>query len=232
MYHFIYKTTSKSGKYYIGRHSTKKLDDYYFGSGKWIRSLKNKDELTREILLFCEESELKEKEQLFLQENVGKENCMNFNLSSCGFSSGKLNPAHTEKEKIKRSIRFKGINNPSKRPEVRKKMSDAHKGKPSPIKGMKLSDEAKKNMADARVGLKFSEEGRKKLSWRRKQEYAEGLRKCPSFSGGSHSDETKKRMSEKSLNLPKIKCIHCNYENFARVIARWHNNNCKLKINV
>ena len=52
IYHFIYKTISDSGKYYIGRHSTKNLNDGYFGSGKWIRSLKNKSNLKREIIEF------------------------------------------------------------------------------------------------------------------------------------------------------------------------------------
>jgi len=34
MFHYIYKITNKiNNKYYIGRHSTKILKDYYFGSG-------------------------------------------------------------------------------------------------------------------------------------------------------------------------------------------------------
>ena len=93
MYHFIYKTTSNSGKYYIGRHSTNNINDGYYGSGKWIRSLKNKSDLKREIIEHCKEDDLKKIEQKYLQENVGKENCMNFNLNPVGFSSGELNPA-------------------------------------------------------------------------------------------------------------------------------------------
>jgi hypothetical protein len=176
MYHFIYKTTSKSGKYYVGRHSTKKLDDNYFGSGKWIRSIKDKSELTREILEFCNEHNLLDKEKEYLKECVGKPNCMNFNLNSIGFSSGKLNPANTPEEKKKRSERAKGENNPSKRPEVRKKMSEAQKGRPSPLKGQKMSEQGRKNISEARIGLKLSDEGRKKLSESRKRDYASGKR--------------------------------------------------------
>lgn len=176
MYHFIYKTTSESGKYYIGRHSTNNLNDGYFGSGKWIRSLKDKSTLTREILLFCEESELKNHEQLMLQENVGKQNCMNFNLNPVGFSSGKLNPSHREDIKKKASERISGELNPSKRPEVRKKMSDSQKGRPNPRKGKPMSEQGKKNISESKKGSKISDEGRKKLSESRKKEYASGKR--------------------------------------------------------
>lgn len=176
MFHFIYKTSSNSGKYYIGRHSTEKIDDGYFGSGKWVRSIKNKSELTREILQFCEESELKNIEKKYLNENIGKPNCMNFNRSSVGFSSGDLNPAKTEHERKKRSLRIQGESNPAKREEIRKKMSDSQKGKPSKMKGKKMSEEGRKNISLARTGLRMSEEGRKKISESRKKDYATGKR--------------------------------------------------------
>ena len=42
-YHFIYKTTNLiNGKYYIGMHSTNKLNDGYLGSGKKLRRSINK----------------------------------------------------------------------------------------------------------------------------------------------------------------------------------------------
>ena len=53
MQHFIYKTIHISGKYYIGRHSTKNINDGYLGSGRWVKSIKEKSNLSREILEYC-----------------------------------------------------------------------------------------------------------------------------------------------------------------------------------
>lgn len=227
MYHYIYKTISKSGKYYIGRHSTEKMDDGYFGSGKWIRSLKDKSDLQKIILEFCEEHELKEKEQKYLLENVGKENCMNFNLNPVGFSSGHLNPSHTEEEKKKRSLRAKGDNNPAKRPEVREKMSLSQKGKSRPK--WKMSEQGKKNISEARKKVKYTEDGRKKLSESRKKQYAEGTRVIPSFQGKTHSDETKQKMRERYLQQPKFLCQYCKKEFTAYLFKTYHDENCKQK---
>lgn len=62
-YNFVYKTTHVNGKFYIGRHSTDNLEDGYFGSGGWVKSIKDKTSLTRTILIFCDSyEELLEKE--------------------------------------------------------------------------------------------------------------------------------------------------------------------------
>ena len=196
MYHFIYKVTSESGKYYIGRHSTKKLNDGYVGSGKWVKSLKDKISLKREIIEFCSEDNIKDREEYYLMENVGKENCMNFNLSSEGFSFGKLTPSHDKNIVECRAEKMRGENNPAKRSEVRKEMSESQKKstKNTHNKGKKLSDQARINMSEARKGLKFSKEGKKKLSDSRKKQYELGQRTIPSFEGKKHSDETIEKM--------------------------------------
>lgn len=88
MKHFIYKTTHKNGKYYVGRHSTENLDDGYIGSGNWPRSLKNKADVTREILEYANDSsELLRLEQRYLMENVGQPGCMNVSIDPVGFTS-------------------------------------------------------------------------------------------------------------------------------------------------
>jgi hypothetical protein len=232
MQHFIYITVSKSGKYYIGRHSTKDVNDGYFGSGKWIRSIKDKSTLKREILEICTEDNLREREEHYLKENVGRENCMNFNLNSVGFSSGYLNPAHNELEKIKRSNRASGENNPAKRLEVRKKMSDAQKNRPTRTKGIKMSNEGRKNISEGRKGLKISEEGRKKLSEARLRDYANGTRKPHTKSGWTHSEESKKIQSENAKNRPKFKCLYCDMITTKANLTRFHDEKCKHKLGV
>jgi hypothetical protein len=97
MIHIIYKTTHKNGKYYIGRHSTNNLDDGYLGSGKWIRAIKDKSSLTREVIEYGENEEnLLVLEGKHLLEHYGKPNCMNRTVDPIGFNS-KNNPMKNPK---------------------------------------------------------------------------------------------------------------------------------------
>ena len=92
-YYILYITRHKNGKYYGGRHITYNLDDGYLGSGIWIRDIKDKSELTREIEYFATEfNDLVNAENMWLVENYGKENCMNFSNASTGWGTGNSNP--------------------------------------------------------------------------------------------------------------------------------------------
>lgn len=93
MKHFIYKTTHKNGKYYVGRHSTENLNDGYVGSGIWVSEIKDKSSLSREILEYAESFEqLIELEDKYLTEHYGKPNCMNMSNKSTGWPVGSANP--------------------------------------------------------------------------------------------------------------------------------------------
>lgn len=82
-YHYIYKTTcSITGRYYIGMHSTDKLEDEYIGSGRllWLSINKyGRENHHREILEFAQNRQaLKNREQQLVNEDVLKDPmCMN-----------------------------------------------------------------------------------------------------------------------------------------------------------
>jgi len=88
MRHFIYKITNNlNGKYYIGRHSTKNIDDSYMGSGIGIKNAINKygiENFTKEIIEETSSSELLwELEKQIVNEDVVKDN-MSYNMTYGG----------------------------------------------------------------------------------------------------------------------------------------------------
>lgn len=121
MKYFIYKTTHKNGKYYIGRHSTNNIDDGYLGSGLWVKSIKNKSDLSREILEYAnDEYELKKLEGRYLGEHYGEPDCMNMTSDPIGFDTNN-NPM----KKIDVVKKISGNNhwlakNPSRKNEISK----------------------------------------------------------------------------------------------------------------
>jgi hypothetical protein len=124
-YHFIYKTTHQNGKYYIGRHSTKNLNDGYIGSGRWPSSIKDRSKLIREILEFVNDAEtLKQREGEYLREHYGQPGCMNATLDPVGFDTD---------------------HNPMKRPEIAKKISgDNHWLSKNPERKKELQERQQK----------------------------------------------------------------------------------------
>ena len=82
-YHFLYKTTNiKNGNYYLGMHSTSKLDDGYLGSGTRLRrSIRKhgKDKFKLEILKFFESREdlIIGEKNLITEEVLKDPKCMN-----------------------------------------------------------------------------------------------------------------------------------------------------------
>jgi hypothetical protein len=111
-FHYLYKITHvPSGRYYHGRHSYKSLDNNYFGSGRWVKSIIDKTTLQKEILqIFESQEELIEAETSIIRENWEDPLQMNWNDSGVGWSSA-TNPSkinhpwkgrkHTEETKMK-----------------------------------------------------------------------------------------------------------------------------------
>lgn len=99
-FHFIYKiTNTKNGNYYIGMHSTDRLEDNYMGSGVRVRNSIRKHGLefhTKEILEFLEDREsLKRREKEIVNESLLKDSkCLNLQL---GGEGGFINETHMKK---------------------------------------------------------------------------------------------------------------------------------------
>ena len=116
--------------------------------------------------------------------------------------------------------------------EVKRKMSESHKGKPSPTKGKKLSEEHKRKTSESLKGKPKSEETKRKMSEARKgnknpmygkphseetkQKIGEAMKgkmagkKHPQY-GKQHSEETKQKISEsqKGSNNPMARSVIC-----------------------
>ena len=133
--------------------------------------------------------------------------------------------------------------------ETKAKMSKSHMGLNTWSKGRTMSEEQKQHMRDyitkngAFARGTRSEEVKQKISQALKgRQLALGSRRTeehkqrisiertgegnPMF-GKTHNEDTKQKMREKALNLPKFTCPHCNTTARQSVIKRWHLNNCK-----
>lgn len=132
VYHYIYRINihsgKNSGKYYYGKHSTGNLDDGYMGSGLIVkRSLKSGTHMTKDILCFCETSELAfELEELVVDEDmINNPNCLN--LRTGGDSGYVLSDESRSKmaEACKRMNTVARLQTPEARHKSKKKQSES-----------------------------------------------------------------------------------------------------------
>lgn len=170
MFHFIYKTYSSSGLYYYGRHTTENINDGYFGSGKWVRSIEDKSILKRDIVLFCEsQDELLEKEKEYISMHITDPKCMNFNENSVGFSSVN-NPNKLLKGSKILSDRTRGQKNgmygKKHTEEFKDHLRKMNSGENGSFYGKKHTEEAKEKIRQKKIGTKFSPEVIEKLKKR------------------------------------------------------------------
>lgn len=155
-YHFLYKTTNLiNSRYYIGMHSTNKLNDSYIGSGRrlWYELRKyGRQNFKFEILEFFnskEELALREKEVVSLQE-IAKEKCMNLKVGGLGGFPPNAKDAFREKlkdpEYRKEFIRKTGSS------ETLKKLHREGKVKYDTFTGRKHKPESIQKMKETKKG--------------------------------------------------------------------------------
>ena len=177
-YYTIYKITNKiDGKFYIGSHKTKNLDDNYMGSGKYLKYAQEKygiENFEKEILFIFESPEemYNKESEIVNEEFIATENT--YNLKVGGFGGFDY-------------LNSTGLNNISKSKEVLQK--------PGLIHANKLKNDPEYRMRHLKL---FSE--------RTKTAHKLGKIKYNTFTGKTHSQETKQRIGEKnSINQSGIK---------------------------
>lgn len=101
-YHFTYKTTNLiNNRYYLGMHSTNRLDDGYLGSGTRLYreiSKYGRDNFKLEILEYFDSREelVKAEKKLITEQDLNNKNCLNLKPGGRG---GLVNKLHLNKLK-------------------------------------------------------------------------------------------------------------------------------------
>jgi hypothetical protein len=126
-----------------------------------------------------------------------------------------------------------GDDNPSKRPEVQKKISDGlllwYETNDNPNLGTKWTEEEKCEWGAARKGENNPFYGHKHTE-KNKQGYSERQQgENNSFYGKTHKQSTKAHWSQirSGVLKPRVSCIFCRTEVAINLFTRWHGDNCK-----
>ena len=171
MYYLIYKITNQiDGKFYIGSHKTKNLDDNYMGSGKYLIRAQQKygiENFKKEILfVFDTAEEMYAKEAEIVNEDfLSTENT--YNLKVGGFGGWDyIN--NDELLRINKNKKARYLANVT----IREKYNVDNVSQLQQVK--------------------------EKLSIAGKKRYDSGFRLLGSFSGLKHSDKTKEQISQKN----------------------------------
>lgn len=179
MFYIVYKTTNQvNGKFYIGTHKTVDLNDNYMGSGKLLQKAIQKyglNSFTKEILyVFDNAIEMYAKEaEIVTEEFLSEENT--YNLKIGGFGGFDF-------------VNNSGLNGTLKGTHRRKELFQDQEWVKYWKSQQKLGIH---NMSDEQKAKR--EVARKKTMLRKYGKFVVG-----SFSGKTHSEETKKKIGEKN----------------------------------
>ena len=153
-YYYVYKIANlANGKIYIGKHSTNNLEDGYMGSGVVLHQAYQKYGLecfSKEVIQFyISEEELNRGEIYWIARFNSTDPNVGYNRTFGG--DGGLTA------------------------ETRQKISEACKGRPSPNKGVPMSEEQKRKLSEAHKGRAFSEEHKQKLGKPKSEEHKQKI---------------------------------------------------------
>ena len=186
---YIYKCTHPyTGKIYIGKRESDKVDLTYYGSGKkWVESISNVDTslIDREILAWgSSRKELNELEIRYIREYDATNPEVGYNIHRGGQGGNSLNDFElwSQLHKGNRNGRY-GM---PVSEETRKKIGDANRGKVR-------TEETKLRISSSLKGIRRSEEHRRKISKVQK--------------GSSHNVSENGLKSLRESNARNIGCI-------------------------
>lgn len=175
-YHYIYKTVNLiNGRYYLGMHSTNRLDDGYLGSGKRLYyelSKYGRDNFKFEILKYFNSREklVQAEIDLITEQDLKNPNCLNIVQGGEGFTiEGSLLANNARKALLEENREWKD--------KYSAKLSEARSNY---IKG--LSEEELKQLG---VNVKKGQE-------RVKFNHA-------TFKGRKHTEETRQKMKQSKI---------------------------------
>jgi group I intron endonuclease len=245
-YNYIYKTTNLiNGKIYIGQHCVNKrpeIDDY-LGSGNYLkRAIKKygKENFKREILEFCLPcvNHINFKEQYWIKELNSTDKEIGYNVSKGGDISGYSRGMVRSEEHCRRLSESKKGHEVSE--ETKEKLRQANLGKKASEETKRKqsesnkkyvpSQETKEKLRQVGLGHEVSSETRKKISESNKGKVAWNKGKESVFLGKTHTEESKKKMSEYVRNRSVLECPYCNIQcNIISVMKKHHFDNCKHK---
>lgn len=175
---YIYKCTHPyTGKIYIGKRESDKVDLTYYGSGKkWVESISNVDTslIDREILAWgSSRKELNELEVHYIREYDATNPDVGYNIHRGGQGGNSLNDFQLWSQ-LHKGVRNGRYGMPVSE-ETRKKIGDSNRGKVRTeeaklrislaLKGIKRSEEQKRKISEAQKGSShnISEDGLRKL---------------------------------------------------------------------
>lgn len=175
---YIYKCTHPyTGKIYIGKRESDKVDLTYYGSGKkWVESISNVDTslIDREILAWgSSRKELNELEIRYIREYDATNPDVGYNIHRGGQGGNPLNDFQLWSQ-LHKGVRNGRYGMPVSE-ETRKKIGDSNRGKirteeaklriSLALKGIKRSEEQKRKISEAQKGSShnISEDGLRKL---------------------------------------------------------------------